>query len=424
MSTNNYTRNEDVVTLTAVVDGDDWKAAKKKATAKAAAKMNIKGFRKGKVPADMVKKFLGNDYLLELAAEEVAQPKLSEMVDEYKIRLVDRPTLDIPSIDKDSVTLVFTCPVVPELKLGQWKDLGIEKETAEVTDEEVENAIEQLRAQKANKELVEEGEAENGDTVEIDFGGFIDGKPFEGGKAENVSLELGSGRMIPGFEEQLVGIKPNEEKEITVTFPEDYQVEDLAGKEATFKIKAHDVYRTVKPELTDEFVEKELDRFEAKTIDELKAEIKKNILANKQDELDEKRVNALLTAIRGNTEADIPESMVEEEIDSRVRNTDMQLRQNGLTLDQFLSITGQSKDEYRDSLRDQAATNVFNTLILEAIAKEEKLEVTDEEADKALEDYAKEMNADLEQVKKLINKEQFKESLIYDKATDALLNAQ
>ncbi len=424
MSTNNYTRNEDVVTLTAVVDGDDWKAAKKKATAKAAAKMNIKGFRKGKVPADMVKKFLGNDYLLELAAEEVAQPKLSEMVDEYKIRLVDRPTLDIPSIDKDSVTLVFTCPVVPELKLGQWKDLGIEKETAEVTDEEVENAIEQLRAQKANKELVEEGEAENGDTVEIDFEGFIDGKPFEGGKAENVSLELGSGRMIPGFEEQLVGIKPNEEKEITVTFPEDYQVEDLAGKEATFKIKAHDVYRTVKPELTDEFVEKELDRFEAKTIDELKAEIKKNILANKQDELDEKRVNALLTAIRGNTEADIPESMVEEEIDSRVRNTDMQLRQNGLTLDQFLSITGQSKDEYRDSLRDQAATNVFNTLILEAIAKEEKLEVTDEEADKALEDYAKEMNADLEQVKKLINKEQFKESLIYDKATDALLNAQ
>lgn len=424
MSTNNYTRNEDVVTLTAVVDGDDWKAAKKKATAKAAAKMNIKGFRKGKVPADMVKKFLGNDYLLELAAEEVAQPKLSEMVDEYKIRLVDRPTLDIPSIDKDSVTLVFTCPVVPELKLGQWKDLGIEKETAEVTDEEVENAIEQLRARKANKELVEEGEAENGDTVEIDFEGFIDGKPFEGGKAENVSLELGSGRMIPGFEEQLVGIKPNEEKEITVTFPEDYQVEDLAGKEATFKIKAHDVYRTVKPELTDEFVEKELDRFEAKTIDELKAEIKKNILANKQDELDEKRVNALLTAIRGNTEADIPESMVEEEIDSRVRNTDMQLRQNGLTLDQFLSITGQSKDEYRDSLRDQAATNVFNTLILEAIAKEEKLEVTDEEADKALEDYAKEMNADLEQVKKLINKEQFKESLIYDKATDALLNAQ
>ncbi len=424
MSTNNYTRNEDVVVLTAVVDGDDWKEAKKKATAKAAAKMNIKGFRKGKVPADMVKKVLGKDYLLELAAEEVAQPKLTEMVAEYKVRLVDRPELEIPSIDDNSVTLVFNCPVVPELKLGQWKDLGIAKETAEVTDEEVDNAVDHILAEKADKVLVEDGEAENGDTVELDFEGFIDGKPFEGGKAENFSLDLGSGRMIPGFEEQIVGIKPEEEKEITVTFPEDYQAKDLAGKEATFKIKAHDIYRTVKPELTDEFVEKELDRFEAKTIDELKAEIKKNMLANKQDALDEKQIEAVLTAIRGNTEAQIPDSMVEEEIDSRVRQLEMQLRQNGLTLDQFLSLTGQNKEAYRESMREQAEVNVFNTLILEAIAKEEKLEITDEEADKALEDYAKEMNADLEQVKKLINKEQFKESLLYDKAAEALLNAQ
>lgn len=426
MNTTMTKNDNNTVTLTMTIEGDAWKKAQNKAVAKAAASMNIKGFRKGKVPAGTVRRMLGKAGVQQSAVDEVAQKSLDSLLKEYSdVKLIDRPTLEVPEMDDEKVVLSFTCPVAPEAALENWKNLGLEKKTAEVTDEEVDAEVEKLREAAAENELVEDGEgAVEGDSVTIDFVGTMNGEEFDGGSGKDVSLKLGSGQFIPGFEEQIVGIKPEEEREITVTFPEDYQVADLAGKEAQFKVTAHDIYRPILPELNDEFA-KTITRFgDVETVDALKEAIKNSMLEARQDKLDDEFADELLSTLRRQADLNIPDVMVEDEINAQLRNLDARLRNSGLDLNTYLNLIRQDLSDLRDSLRDEARDRVANTLILDAIAREEGIEVTEADVEEALADTAAQMNMTADDIRGKVSMDALKDSLLYDKAMEALFNAQ
>lgn len=421
-----FTRNDnDTVTLTAVVDADATAKAEKKAINKASAKMNLKGFRKGKVPVQVVKKYFGAEGITSLAAEELAQATLNSLLEEYDVEPLDRPTLDFKKNEDGTLELTFIVPVAPEAKLGQWKNLGIEKKTVEITNEEVENAVKSIAKKDAEMVAAEDGEeAKEGDSIEVDFVGTIDGEPFAGGTGNNVSVAIGSHEFIPGFEEGLVGMKSGEEKDVEATFPEDYQAAELAGKKAVFHVTAHDIYHVVLPELNDEFAKAQKDLPGMESMDQLRETIKTNMTNNAQAQADDEYMNALFGAIRGNAEVDIPEVMINEEAEALVQSVADQLRQGGATLDQYLKYTGQTAEDLRNILQGEAETRVFNTLILEAIAKEEGLSVSDEELDKEIAEYAEQVKVPVETLKSRVDLKKLKHTLLLDKATEAMVDAQ
>lgn len=421
-----FTRNDnDTVTLTAVVDADATAKAEKKAINKASAKMNLKGFRKGKVPVQVVKKYFGAEGITSLAAEELAQATLNSLLEEYDVEPLDRPTLDFKKNEDGTLELTFIVPVAPEAKLGQWKNLGIEKKTVEITDEEVENVVKSIAKKDAEMVAAEDGEeAKEGDSIEVDFVGTIDGEPFAGGTGNNVSVAIGSHEFIPGFEEGLVGMKSGEEKDVEATFPEDYQAAELAGKKAVFHVTAHDIYHVVLPELNDEFAKAQKDLPGMESMDQLRETIKTNMTNNAQAQADDEYMNALFGAVRGNAEVDIPEVMINEEAEALVQSVADQLRQGGATLDQYLEYTGQTAEDLRNILQGEAETRVFNTLILEAIAKEEGLSVSDEELDKEIAEYAEQVKVPVETLKSRVDLKKLKHTLLLDKATEAMVDAQ
>ncbi|MBQ2657342.1 MAG: trigger factor [Erysipelotrichaceae bacterium] len=405
--------------LTCTLEGDSWKKAKDSAFRKLASKVEIKGFRKGQAPKNLVEKYISNNEVLLDAAEALAQEALNKGVEEHDITLIDRPELKIDEINDDKCVMTFVCPVLPDVKLGDYKKIKYKVEKSKVEDKEVDDQIADLLNRKADLELKEDGEVEDGDTTVIDFEGFLDGVPFEGGKGENYDLVIGSNSFIPGFESQLIGMKSEETKDITVEFPEDYHAEDLKGKPAVFKVTVHEIKKKVLPELNDEFV-KEQKIKNVSTVDELKNYTKENLLKKKEEKAKEEAETALMDKLAELTEVEIPEVMVKSEVDSMVQNMEQRMMSQGLSLAQFLQITGQNAEQFRDSMKDEANKRIKINLALQEIAKAEKVEVNEEDLNAEYDRMAEMYGMPAEEIKKYVPEGTLKDDLKLQKALDLL----
>lgn len=348
-----------------------------KAYHKLANQVNIPGFRKGKVPRSILEKRIGKEALLDEAFEIVAPRFYAQALQEQGIEPVGRPQIDVVTLQEDQ-PLVFKATVTakPEVVLGEYKGLKVEQPAAEVSEEQINNHLESLRSRHARMVVAEGAELQNGDFAIIDFEGFVDGAPFKGGAGKAYPLEIGSGSFIPGFEEQLIGTKAGEERDVNVSFPEDYHVAELAGKPALFKVTVQDVKRKELPELDDEFV-KEVSEFE--NIEELKADIKNKLEKAAQEKAENDFKNAAVKQAVEAVTVDIPDIMVEDRIDHMIEDLNVNLQNRGMQLDKYLEYVKMDMDTLRQNYRESAVINVKTDLTLEAIAKEEKLDVTTED---------------------------------------------
>lgn len=404
--------------LTVEVDAEKVNEGLDAAFKKVVKNITVPGFRKGKVPRVIFEKRFGVEALYQDALDILLPEAYAKAVEEAGIEPVDVPKIDIEQMEKGK-SLIFTARVTvkPEVKLGQYKGLEVEKMDATVTEEDVENELKRLQENYAELVVKEDGKIEKGDTAVIDFEGFVDGKPFEGGKAENYSLEIGSGVFIPGFEDQLVGMKAGEEKEIEVTFPEEYHAKELAGKPATFKVKVHEVKAKQLPALDDEFA-KDVDD-EVETLEQLKEKIRARLEETKKNEAETALRDAVVEKAAENAEIDIPEVMVKNETDRMLREFDQRLQMQGLNLDLYYQFSGQDEAALREQMKEDAEKRVRVALTLEAIAKAENIEVTEEEVNEELEKMAKTYNLEVEKLKELLgNLEGVKEDLKWRKTID------
>ena len=388
--------------LVATVEGEDWKQAQKKAFNKIKKNINIPGFRKGQAPAALIKKQIPAQNILMDAVEAVANDVLSDGVEEHKLVLVDRPELRIDEINEEKVILKFICAVKPEVKLGDYKGLPIKKKATRVTQKDIDAEAERLQQRYADMVVKEEGNVESGDTAVIDFEGFKDGVAFDGGKAESYPLEIGSGAFIPGFEDQLIGMAKEETKDINVTFPEDYQVAELAGQPVVFKVTVHEIKTKVLPEANDELI-KEAKIKDVETMEDYRAYVKKNLSERKDRENEENFTNELLEKVVANAEVEIPDAMIERETDEMVREITQRLSAQGFTLEQFAQVTGQDEEKIRAEVRQDAEKKVRVRLVLEAVAEAEQFEISDEEIDAELKAIADQYSMQIEQVRNLIS---------------------
>ncbi|MET3290469.1 trigger factor [Brevibacillus fluminis] len=363
--------------LTVEVEAEKVNDALDQAFKKVVQKVNVPGFRKGKMPRKMFEARFGVESLYQEALDILLPTAYGQAVRETGIEPVDRPEVDVEKMGKDE-TLVFkaTVTVKPEVKLGDYKNLTIEAKDFGVTDESVDAELKRMQERHAELVVVEEGKAENGDIVSIDFEGFQDGVAFEGGKAEDYSLELGSGTFIAGFEEQLVGLAIGEEKEVTVTFPEEYHSPNLAGKEAKFNVKLNSFKRKNLPVLDDEFA-KDVSEFD--TLDELKADTKKKLEEKAEKEKENYEREQLVLKASENAEIEIPSVMIEQELDQMVKEFAQRLQYQGMNIELYYQFSGMDESQLRDQMRADATTRVRTALTLEAIAKAEEIKV--EEAD-------------------------------------------
>jgi trigger factor len=409
--------------LTVEVPAEKFNEALDKAFKKVVKDVQLPGFRKGRIPRGMFEQRFGVESLYQDAVDIVLPEAYSNAVDEVGIEPVDQPEIDITQIEKGKA-LQFTAKVTvkPEVKLGDYKGLEVEAIDVNVTDEDVEKELDNQRQSLAELVVKEEGVIENGDTVVIDFEGFVDGEAFEGGAAENHSLEIGSGSFIPGFEEQLIGKTTGEETEIEVTFPEEYHAENLAGKPATFKVKIHEVKAKELPEMDDEFA-KDVDD-EVETLAELKEKTKKRLEEQKQNEADAAIRESLINQATENVEIDIPDAMVDSELDRMVREFEQRLQQQGMTLEMYTQFSGQSEEQLKDQMKDDAKKRVQTNLVLEAIAQVENLEATDEDVQEELQAMADMYNLEMEQLTQMLggNTDAIKEDLKFKKAIDFLVD--
>lgn len=376
-----------VVKFEVRVEAEKFTAALNKAYNKNKKNFNIPGFRKGKVPMAMVKKHYGVEVLFEDAINTVVSETYPTLIEENKLKPIDYPKIDVVEIGEGK-DLVYTAEVTlyPEIELGEYKGLDIKRKEVKVEDVEVEGQLKNMQQQNARVEVKEEGNVENGDIAVIDFKGFVDGVAFEGGEAKDYALEIGSGSFIDNFEDQLVGMATGEKKEIKVNFPENYGKEDLNGKEATFEVTVNQIKVKEIPALDDEFA-KEVSEFE--TLDELKADITKKIEETKKASVEREFEDELVTAVIENSKMDIPEIMVEKEIDMMVRDLENRLRQQGLSLEQYMQFTGNTEEKMRSYMKENADKKVKADLVLEAIAKAENIEATDEEIKEKANEIAK-----------------------------------
>ena len=405
--------------LTCTLQGEEWEKAKDSAFRKLASKVEIKGFRKGQAPKHLAEKYISKNEVLLDAAEALAQGALEAAVEEHALTLIDRPELKVDELADDKCVLTFVCPVLPDVKLGDYKALNYTVEEVEALESEIDDQIADLLNRKADLELKEDGEVEDGDTTVIDFEGFLDDVPFDGGKGENYDLVIGSHSFIPGFEEQLIGMKPEETKDIMVTFPEDYQAENLKGKETRFTVTVHEIKKKVLPELNDDFV-KELKYENVNTVEELKNYTKENILSRKKSDAQNKADNDLMDQLAEITEVEVPEAMIKSETDSMIQNYESRLMQQGISLAQFLQITNQSVDGLRDSMKEDAIKRIKINLALGEIAKSEDVSVGQEDVDKEYENMANMYGMPVDEIKKYVPEETLKDDLRMQKALELL----
>ena len=380
------------------IEGEEWKKALYKAYEKNNKKAKIDGFRPGKAPYEIFVKHYGIENLFIDAADSCLQESYLKAITDSKLIPVTEPKVDIKEIDENHVEFIFTIITKPEIKIKKYEGLKIKKDKLEVKEEEIQEEIDHLLEQYAEL-VVKEGTVENGDTVIIDYEGFLDGVPFEGGKAENYSLVIGSNTFIPGFEEQLIGMDKDSEKEIKVTFPEDYHAENLKGKETTFKVKVHEIKTKQNRELDDEFFE-DLGMEGVNSLETLKESIKEHLEAHKKTDIENKFVDDMLDAISKQTEIDIPEEMVEDEINHLIKRFEEQLKYQGVSLDLYYSLTKSTEKDLREQVEKEAFKNVLYRLILEELVKILEITVTDEEVDEELEKMAKQYNATKEDIQK------------------------
>ncbi|MGG0837366.1 trigger factor [Bacillus paralicheniformis] len=407
--------------LTVEVDADTFNKALDDAFKKVVKQVSIPGFRKGKVPRGLFEQRFGVEALYQDALDILLPVEYPKAVEEAGIEPVDRPEIDVEKIEKGE-NLIFTAKVTvkPEVKLGEYKGLGIEKDDTAVTDEDVQNELKSLQERQAELVVKEDGKVEEGDTVVLDFEGFVDGEAFEGGKAENYSLEIGSGSFIPGFEDQLVGLEAGAEKDVEVTFPEEYHAEELAGKPAVFKVKIHEIKAKELPELNDEFA-KDVDE-EVETLAELTEKTKKRLEEAKENEADAKLREELAVKAAENAEADIPQAMVDTELDRMMKEFEQRLQMQGMNLELYFQFSGQDENALKEQMKEDAEKRVKSNLTLEAIAKAENLQVTDEEVEEELSKMAEAYNMPVENIKQAIGStEGMKEDLKVRKAIDFLV---
>lgn len=407
--------------LTVEVSAEKVNEGLDEAFKKVVKQVNVPGFRKGKMPRPLFEKRFGIESLYEETINILLPEAYEEAIEETGIEPVDRPSIDVEQIEKGK-NFIFkaTVTVKPEVKLGEYKGLEVEESDTNVTDEDVNKELEALQSRHAELVVKEDSPAENGDTVVIDFEGFVNDVAFEGGKAENYSLELGSNSFIPGFEEQLVGTKAGEAKEVTVTFPEEYHAADLAGQPAVFKVTVHEIKGKELPALDDEFAKDADD--EVESLDELKEKIKTRLKDNKEHEAEHHLRDTLVEKAAANAEVEIPEAMINTEINRMMQEFEQRLQMQGMNLELYFQFSGQDEAALREQMNEEAQKRVKFNLTLEAIAKAENLEASEEDVNAELEKMAQMYNMTVENIKAALGgTEGITSDLKLNKAVDFLV---
>lgn len=387
---------------------------------KVVKQINVPGFRKGKVPRPIFEQRFGVEALYQDAVDILLPEAYGEAIEETKINPVAQPEINVTQIEKGKdFEFEATVTVEPEVKLGDYKGLEIEKQDSELTDQDLQDEIDHSLGHLADMVVKEDGAVEEGDTVNIDFDGYVDGEQFEGGQADGYDLEIGSGSFIPGFEDQLVGVKTGEEKDVVVTFPEEYHAEELAGKEATFKTKVNEIKYKEVPELTDE-IANELDS-DANSVDEYKENLRKRLSEQKAQDAENVEKEEAINKVTENTTIDIPQAMIDTELDRMVQEFGQRIQQQGLDLQTYFQISGQDESQLREQMKDDAEQRVKTNLTLSAIADEENIEVTDEDIDKELEKMSSQFNISVEDIKQTLgNTDIIKNDVRIQKVIDLL----
>ena len=409
------------VCLTFKVDQETFEETVNRVFVKTAKKIAIPGFRKGKAPRKVIEKYYGEGIFYDDAIDEICPAEYEKAVTDKKLEPVDRPQLEIVEIGKGK-DFVFkaTVTVKPDVTLGDYKGVSVEKADYPVTDEDVDREVSAAREKNGSLETVENRPVKEGDTVVMDFEGFVNGTAFEGGKGENYSLEIGSGQFIPGFEEQLVGAETEKEVEVKVTFPEDYHAEELKGKDAVFKCTVHEIKEKVLPELDDEFA-KDVSEFD--TLDEYKKDIREKLEKNAEERAKRETENKVVEAVVSNATVEVPACMVDQRIDSRIQEMGYQMQSQGLSMEQYLQFTGMTMDALRDQLREEAEKNVRTSLVLEKVAKSEKIKALKKDLEAEYKKMAEQYGMEAAKVKELMAPQEdvLKSDLAIQKAVEFLV---
>lgn len=410
-----------VVSFEFVVTADQFEDAIQKAYKKNVGKITIQGFRKGKAPRAIIERYYGKEVFYEDAINIALPDAYDKAVEENNLYPVDRPEVDVKGEIKAGSDIVFTAKVTvkPEFELGEYKGVEVEGAHYAVTDDDVDAEIEKLRERNSRLVPVEDRPVQADDIANIDYEGFVDGVAFEGGKGEGFDLTIGSGQFIPGFEDQLIGKNAGEEFEINVKFPEEYHAEELKGKDAVFKVKINSIKFKELPELDDEFVQ---DVSEFETLDEFKKDTREKLTAANEEREKNENEHSVVDAVCANTQIDIPEAMINSQIDTMIRDMDMQLRYQGITLEQYMQFTGQTMDAVREQYKPEAEKSVKITLVLEKVADVENFEITDEDVENEYNRICEENGMKPEDVKKYISVDSIKERLKAQKAIEFLVN--
>ncbi|MBO4635779.1 MAG: trigger factor [Clostridiales bacterium] len=375
---------------------EEFEAALKKAYEKDKKRFMVPGFRKGKVPYQLVVKYYGEGVLYEKAIDEIANSAYGDALKEHDLKVVSRPELDVEEIGENGMKYSLVVTVMPEVKVTDYKGVEVPYSEREVSDKTVDDEIERMRKRNSSLENVEGRAVQDGDTAVIDYEGFKDGVAFDGGKGENYSLKIGSKTFIPGFEEQIIGHNIGDEFAIEVTFPEDYHAEELKGAPVTFNVKLHNIKEEKVPELDDEFV-KDVSEFD--TLEELKADIRKNQKEAAEKDARNQFLNDVVEAVSEKAEVEVPDVMVENEANSMMEEQSARMSQQGIQLEVYLKYIGQTAEEFRDGLKPMAAKRVRANLVIDAVAKAENIEASDEEYNKEIEDMASAYKMSVDDIK-------------------------
>ena len=400
---NTEKQEHSVVALTIEITKAEFEAAKDKAFKKTGKNITVPGFRKGKAPRKMIEKLYGEGVFFEEAFNIIYPDAMEMAVEKSGIKPVGRADVDLGDpAEEGGLTIIAKVPVEPEVELGEYKGIEVEKETVKVLQADVKAELNRMAQRNARTETVER-KAKKNDTVDIDFEGFVDGVPFEGGKAEHHELTLGSGAFIPGFEDQLIGCKAGDEQDVVVTFPEEYHAKELAGKEATFKCKVHKVEETILPEIDDEFAKDVSDTCE--TLDDLKKEITERLKAERQEAADNAFEEKVLDAVIDGMKADIPAAMIDAQVDTIVQDFGYRLQMQGMGLEQYLKMTGTEMGAFRAMFQSQAERQVKTRLALQKVVELEGITVSDTELEEEYAKMAEQYKMEVEKVKAIVSKE-------------------
>ena len=413
-------KENNVLKLVVTVEKDQFEAGLQKAYLKNRKYVSVPGFRKGKAPRKMIENLYGPEVFYSDAVEEIFPEVYKEAVLDQDYKVVGQPSVTDMQFGEDkTVELTIETALYPEVTLGQYKGLEVPKVAASVSDEEVEKELDK-KANDVARIITVDRPAQEGDTAVLDYEGFADGVPFDGGKDEGYELRLGSHTFIPGFEEQVIGLSAGDEKDINVTFPEEYHAKELAGKPVTFKIKVHEVKETQVPAKDDELA-KDVSEFD--TLDELRADLRKNLEQKQQEEADRSFENALMEKVAESAKLELPAAMIEEELDNELQNFDYQLRSQGMSLEQYSKMLGGDLSGFEKSIRPSAEQSLKLRLTLNAIAEAEKLEITEEEINAEYNTLAENYHMDVEKLRTVVPVEEIKGDLMVRKAKDLVVGA-